>query len=207
MYRVPAGSMEPTIRIGDHIVVQKSAYGWTLPMTRIPMGAQQLPDRGDIIIFVYPGSDEGPKAWADLPGLTTIDYIKRVIGLPGDTVAVQNGIPYINGEPVVHALVGEDQFMTDRCLGHPVEEYTEMFGDKQHHIYLRTSLKMLDYPPTAVPDGHLFVLGDNRDHSADSRVWGFVPVENVKGRAATVWSSYSPCDEAERSDRSRMPLH
>ncbi|MEL6344604.1 MAG: signal peptidase I [Myxococcota bacterium] len=207
-FKIPSGSAAPTILIGDTILIRKWAYGAKIPMTRIPMGDAILPERGDIIVFVYPGSDEGsPAEWADLPipPFATLDYIKRVIGLPGDTVEIRGGVVFVNGEPLSQTRIAEDAFIDDQCQKYPVVEYVETAGDRQWSIWRsshdRTFADANDFPPQTVPDDGLFVLGDNRDHSSDSRRWGFVPLSNVKGRVERILTSVDQCTSLPRRDR------
>ena len=150
-FKIPSGSMEPTLLVGDHILVNKFLYGIKIPYvqsTLIPIGD---PERGDIIVFIYP--EDKSK-----------DYIKRVIGLPGDRIQIHGKQIFVNG------VVFEDKY------GH----YDERVGN---------SSRPLD-GKWEVPKGHYFVMGDNRDHSADSRFWGFVPSPNIKGKAFIIYWSW-----------------
>ncbi len=201
-FRIPSGSMVPTLEIGDHILVTKYSYGFRIPLTRIPIGDYTLPERGDVAVFVYPGSDEGRLSyWMDTPipfvtTLQTIDYVKRIVGLPGDTIEVRDNVLYINGEAQTKTLVERYEFVDDRCRSHPTKEYTESFPGGDHAILNATTfgMRMADYGPEVVPEGFVFAMGDNRDHSADSRVWGYVPLRNLKGKARFVWFSYDHCE-------------
>lgn len=205
-FRIPAGSMSPTLLVGDHILVQKSAYGFRLPVFRTPLETIRLPERGDVVVFIYPGSNEGkPLEQLDLPfpPFSTLDYVKRVIGLPGDTIEVKDSVVILNGEPLPQERVGEATFVDDRCRESPVVAYTEKIGERTHGVW-RSAIpgyQMKDFGPVTVPADQLFMLGDNRDHSADSRVWGFVPVENVKGRATNIWISLDSCTGTDRDER------
>ncbi len=210
-FRIPAGSMSPTLLVGDHILVRKTAYGLRLPVFRTPLEAIRLPERGDVVVFIYPGSNEGkPLQQLDLPlsPFSTLDYVKRVIGLPGDTVEVKDSVVILNGEALPQERVGEATFVDDRCRESPVEAYTERIGDRTHGVWRSATpgYSMKDFGPVTVPADHLFMLGDNRDHSADSRVWGFVPVENVKGRATNIWISLDNCVGTTRDERAGTPL-
>ena len=155
-FKIPSGSMEPTLLVGDHILVNKFIYGVKIPFIRetlIPIKKQ--PQRDDVIVFIYPRD-------------TSKDYIKRVIGLPGDHIEINDQKIYINGK------LYEDT--------HGV--YTE------HGKGLSQPLLKSRHQPIVVPDSHLFVMGDNRDHSSDSRVWGFVPLKSVKGKAFIIYWSW-----------------
>jgi len=148
-FKIPSGSMEPTLLIGDHILVNKFIYGIKVPLinkTIIPISA---PERGDIIVFIYPLDRKK-------------DFIKRVIGLPGDKIRVTNDQIYINGK-----------------------RYEDPYG-----VYRDNTRKTKNLGPFVVPEGSLFVMGDNRDHSYDSRYWGFVPMESVKGKAMIIYWSW-----------------
>ena len=154
-FKIPSGSMEPTLEIGDHILVNKFIYGIKIPFTHLSFGAWTQPKRGEVIVFIYPLEPEK-------------DFIKRVIGVPGDTVRIVNKKLYINGAEAQdpHAVYKED---------------TVLPGDAQ---------KRDNFGPITVPPGKIFVLGDNRDRSLDSRFWGFVPLEDVKGKAFIIYWSW-----------------
>lgn len=221
-FRIPSGSMVPTLAIGDHILVTKFSYGFRIPLTRIPIGSLSTPERGDVIVFVYPGSDENPDGsykpshYIDLPfpHFSTLDYVKRVVGLPGDRVSVRDNVLYINGKKQEKVFVDDKAFVDDRCRTHDTKHYREKLGDVEHDILnaSRSMLRMGDYPETLIPEGKVFVMGDNRDHSSDSRVWGMVPLWNIKGKARFIWLSYDQCEGSMpvlgsiRSDRFGIPV-
>ena len=197
-FRIPSGSMVPTLQIGDHIVVTKFSYGLRIPLTRIPITELKVPARGDVVVFVYPGSDEDKASyWVDLPfpPLATLDYVKRVVGLPGDTIEVRDNTVYLNGVPQGRDQQGDYTFVDDRCRENPTALFEEHLGDVDHATLASTlyGIQMRDFGPVTVPEGHIFAMGDNRDHSSDSRVWGFVPLRNIKGKAQYVWMSYDQC--------------
>ena len=155
-FKIPSGSMEPTLLVGDHILVNKFVYGVKIPFinrTVIPIGK---PKRGDVIVFIYPVD-------------RSKDFIKRVIGLPGDRVEIIDKTIFINGEP----------YKDDH--GYYSESGGKLTG---------ASIKRPPFGPKTVPDNNLLVLGDNRDHSSDSRVWGFVPLSSVKGKAFIIYWSW-----------------
>ena len=198
-FRIPSGSMVPTLAIGDHILVTKYSYGLRWPITRIPMTDLEAPDRGDVIVFIFPGSSEGkPSHWLDIPvpPFNSHDYVKRVIGLPGDTIEVRDNVVFINGVRQERSHVAKHDFVDDRCKSHATREFEEDLDGLKHPILnaTRYGLRMGDFGPKTVPDEHVFVMGDNRDHSADSRVWGMVPFRNIKGKARFVWLSYDKCE-------------
>ena len=148
-FKIPSGSMEPTLMIGDHILVNKFIYGIKAPFINKTIMPIRNPKRGDIIVFIYPLDRKK-------------DFIKRLIGLPRDTIRVVNNRIYINGKP-----------------------YDDPYG-----VYGGREKENQNLGPIIVPDGSLFVMGDNRDHSYDSRYWGFVPMESVKGKAVIIYWSW-----------------
>lgn len=171
-FKIPSGSMLPTLEVGDFILVNKFAYG-----LRLPVGHQRFvnlgnPERGDVIVFRYP---ENPN----------IDYIKRIIGVPGDEIAYYNKSLYINGEPV--PLEKRDGYYKNypQAL-----RYKETLGDVEHDILVNSIAPARDFVVN-VPRGNYFVMGDNRDNSRDSRVWGFVPQENLVGEAFLIWMNWN----------------
>jgi signal peptidase I len=193
-FQIPSGSMKPTLLVGDFILVEKFAYGLKDPIfndTLIPTGK---PKRGDIVVFKYPRN-------------TKLDYIKRVVGLPGDTVIYKDKqltiIPKCNQDKcpapikVTRKLIAKGQFHE---MGYPLNTYREQLGKVSHLIlinpYLRdnpsTYFQQSGTPSTEfiVPNGEYFVMGDNRDNSDDSRYWGFVPSHNLVGRAVAIWISF-----------------
>lgn len=186
-YKIPSGSMIPTLFIGDHIFVNKFAYGFKIPFTEIflenPIYATQekLPARGDVIVFRYPKNP-------------SINYIKRVIGLPGDTIQIKDKVLYINGKPI-KIVDRRDQNLEDGIENEEDRRVLSLHEEdlmNVHHavLYNMNSFLGSDYGPVDVPAGNLFVMGDNRDRSSDSRIWGFVPLENIKGKAMFIWLSF-----------------
>jgi signal peptidase I len=183
-FKIPSGSMERTLLPGDFLLVDKLAYGAVVPFTDLRVPGYRTPQRGDVIVFQYP-LDE------------TKTYVKRLVGLPGDTLAMREGVLVRNGavldEPyVVHS---------DPDL----DPGNDQFGWQRHYLVRTAEAAAFgDHPtrnnwgPLIVPAGKYFALGDNRDNSEDSRYWGFVPAENVRGRPLVVYYSYAP-DSAERA--------
>ena len=216
-FRIPSGSMVPTLEIGDHILVTKYTYGFRIPLTRIPIGELKSPQRGDVIVFVYPGSDldvppyhfrdtmftadkmedvdKKISYWVDLPLMmfTAIDYVKRVVAIPGDRIRVIDNIVYINGKPQNKTNKQDYNFVNDSCLSYPMKSFTEDLEGYSHEILTKASGRGLGLDEIVVPEDHVFVMGDNRDNSSDSRKWGFVPFRNIKGKARFVWLSYNQC--------------
>lgn len=172
-FRIPSSSMEPTLEEGDFILVSKFAYGVRLPVIGTKVVDLGTPQRGDVIVFRYPND---PRQ----------DYIKRVIGVPGDEIAYYQKRLYVNGRMVDEQPVGEH--VTENGL--PAQVYEEQLTDEGHRI-----LKMRErHDPRegsiTVPEGRYFVMGDNRDNSNDSRSWGFVPEENLVGEAFFIWMNW-----------------
>lgn len=178
-FQIPSGSMIPTLQVGDHIFVAKFSYGVTVPFTDKKLLDFGNPERGDVIVFKYPNDP-------------SIDYIKRVVGLPGDTVEVRNDQIFINGQPVPREhQPGACQPEEDRPFyARECNLWVERLGNRIHDTIFYGEGQ--SYPAKPVPEGMVFVMGDNRDNSNDSRVWGFVPVEYIKGRALIVWWSRGP---------------
>lgn len=203
-FRIPSGSMVPTLAIGDHILVTKFSYGFRLPLTRIPITELHPPERGDVVVFVYPGSDEGKLSyWLDLPipPFATLDYVKRIVGLPGDEIEVRDNTLYVNGAAQPKTYLDDFLFRDDNCATSDTRMYTEDLGGRPHAVLnvpnggmrIAGGLRPGDFGPEVVPEGMVFAMGDNRDHSADSRVWGYIPLRNIKGKAQFVWLSYDQC--------------
>ncbi len=162
-FKIPSGSMLPTLKIGDHILVNKFIYGVKIPFLRSTLIPIKDPKHHDIIVFKYP---HDPKK----------DYIKRVIGVGGDVVKIRDKYIFLNGEK------------------QEIKNYV-MYTDPE--IHSKSSSPRDNFGPVKVPAGHLFVMGDNRDNSADSRFWGFVGLKAVKGKAFIIyWSSIIPWEWA-----------
>ena len=182
-FRIPSGSMVPTLQIGDHILVSKVSYGLRIPYTDWEIISFDEPERGDVIVFRYP---EEP----------AVDYIKRIVGQPGDTIQVRNDQVYVNGEQAVQTREsGQYTFVDQRCQASLMNHYTENLLGVEHEIldFGRTG-HFSNYRSFTVPDGYFFMMGDNRHNSKDSRSWGLVPREFVKGKANWVWLSYDQCE-------------
>jgi signal peptidase I len=190
-FKIPSGSMVPTLLVGDLILVNKYTYGIRLPVVHTKIVSLNDPERGDVMVFRFPKDP-------------SVDYIKRVVGIPGDTVTYENNRISINGSPVPLRDAGEF-YDSDRLVYY--RQYSEKLGTLEHQLlteldkpsyisgvdafpfrnqctYSRTGLTC------KVPPGHYFVMGDNRENSLDSRFWGFVPEQNIVGKAFFIWMNF-----------------
>lgn len=172
-FRIPSGSMLPTLRVGDFILVNKFSYGLHLPVLRTEFLSLGKPQRGDVVVFKYP---ENPR----------IDYIKRIIGLPGDKIAYHDKKLIVNGEPVEIDFIGSYNRRTDRGGPGTFGLFVEHLPGAEHQILIHPLAPAIDFEVT-VDEGNYFVMGDNRDDSLDSRYWGFMPEENLVGKAFFIW--------------------
>ncbi|PJD95197.1 MAG: signal peptidase I [Legionella sp.] len=173
-FRIPSGSLEPTLLVGDFVAVNKFAYGLRLPVIEKKVASIANPKNGDIAVFRWPPE---PK----------FDYIKRVIGLPGDKVSYHNKVLTINGQEAKQKFVA---YTIDESSGRPVTQYKEDLNGITHDIFVRADVPAVDFD-VEVPEGQYFMMGDNRDDSADSRFWGFVPDSYLRGKAFLVWMSWN----------------
>ena len=187
-FKIPSGSMLPTLQIQDHIFVNKFKYGPTIPFTKTRLFTSMPPARGDVMVFETP--DPAPNNEGQ-------DFIKRVIALPGDTLAVDGGHPIINGWKVPSCSAGEYEFREGNAYGSPKrgELYVEYLGDATYLTLYEDGRFDGRQGPYRVKPGEVWVLGDNRNNSSDSRAWfghrgGGAPFENIKGRAMFVWLSF-----------------
>lgn len=156
-FKIPSGSMIPTLLIGDHILVNKFIYGTKIPLTDKKILVWRSPERGDIIVFKYP---ENPKK----------DFIKRVIATGGDVIEERDKIVYVNGKPLYEPYA----YHVDRTIRPGGNDPRDNFG------------------PVVVPKDKVFVMGDNRDQSYDSRYWGFVDMKDIRGKALLIYWSWDP---------------
>jgi len=173
-FRIPSGSMLPSLYIGDFILVNKFAYGIRLPVWNKKIIETGDPERGDVVVFRYPRDP-------------SLDYIKRIIGLPGDHVAYYNKVLYVNGKPVKRDFVGQYEGPGQSHAN----EYSEDLQGSKHAILLQPGRPSSLEGEYIVPEGMYFVMGDNRDNSNDSRVWGPVPERNLVGEAFMIWMHWN----------------
>lgn len=182
-FQIPSGSMLPTLIVGDFILVNKFAYGIRLPVLDRKVIEVGNPQRGDVMVFRYPSEP-------------SVNYIKRVIGLPGDTIRYSNeGRLFVNDQPVAEQLLGEEA----GSLG-SAAQYSEQLGAVEHRIRKQMSRYHVGAGEWQVPQGHYFMMGDNRDNSNDSRLWsdskipkgllGMVPDQNIVGKAFAIWLTW-----------------
>lgn len=190
-FKIPSGSMIPTLLVGDLILVNKFTYGLRLPVLNTRLTEGTPPKRGDVMVFRYP-----PRP--------SLDYIKRVVGVPGDEVAYLNKKLTINGQPVPQTRL-PDYF--DRDAMRYFKHFEEKFGDTTHRLlndderpafvpgveefpFKQNCRYSVEGVVCKVPEGHYFMMGDNRDNSLDSRYWGFVPDKNIVGKAFLIWMNF-----------------
>jgi len=184
-FQIPSGSMIPTLEVGDHIFVSKFAYSVGIPFTDAKIVELGAPKRGDIIVFKYPPDE-------------SVDYIKRVVGLPGETLEVRRNEVFIDGKPMPREFTGKPCVSGDipepgeEETERPCEAWLEHLGSVTHLAHQDPRFGPSNFGPVTIPAGHYFAMGDNRDNSKDSRVWGFVPYDLIKGRALIVWWSRDP---------------
>lgn len=176
-YQIPSESMVPTLHVGDFVLVNKYAYGIRLPVLGTKVIEIGEPQRGDVMVFIPP---HDPRY-----------FIKRVVGLPGDSIRYENKAIYVNGERSRYEFVDEYQERLPFSSGFiPIREYTEFFGDRPHATY---RYEFSEEPREwTVPADSFFVMGDNRGKSQDSRVWGFVSEANIVGKAVAIWVHKDP---------------
>lgn len=176
-FRIPSGSMMPTLLIGDFILVNKFTYGIRLPVLHHKIIDINKPERGDIVVFRFPKDP-------------SVDYIKRVIGLPGDKVAYYQKKLYINDQPITQISLGAYQGTKEEGISENIEHLLENLTTVEHSILVTHEQPTID-GVYIVPEGHYFVMGDNRDNSNDSRYWGTVPEANLVGKAFFIWMSWN----------------
>lgn len=175
-YKIPTGSMVPTLKVGDFIFAYKLSYGVPIPFSGGERWAGQLPKRGEVVVFRYPGNE-------------SVSYVKRVVGLPGDRIAIKNKKLVINEQEAEYEPLS-DEVIKDLPGREFYAAFRESFPGSTHLVIRSRNDEEDFFGPIVVPPGHIFVLGDNRDSSDDSRYWGTVPIKNLEGRVGLVWMSF-----------------
>jgi signal peptidase I len=186
-FRIPSGSMMPTLLVGDFILVNKFDYGIRLPVLNKKIIDIGEPKRGDVVVFRYPKDP-------------SVDYIKRVVGLPGDRIGYYDKILHINGKPVAQVPAGVYVGIGSGVSMSGAGERQEQLGDVQHKILVMPRTPGLE-GEFVVPENEYFVMGDNRDNSNDSRYWGTVPEENLVGKAFRIWMNWDSANGGIEWDR------
>jgi signal peptidase I len=187
-FKIPSGSMIPTLDIGDHLLVNKFIYGPRIPFTDTRLFAWKEPKRGEIIVFKYPENESK-------------NFIKRVVGLPGDKIEIKNGLLFINDQPVPVTGLGVYEG-GDQGAGYPGPKLLEeQLGAVNHKILYLRDQSGYNFGPVLVPKDSVFVMGDNRDNSQDSRVWGWVNHNKILGRAFIIYWSWDGNDRWVRWER------
>lgn len=194
-FKIPSGSMMPTLLAGDYILVNKYTYGLRVPVLNNTFFEINKPARGDVFVFHYPPEP-------------TVDYIKRVVGLPGDTIRYQEKQLTVNGKLLdvsyvndyIYPLEVKDEMGQVKEVTVKAERSKEELGEVRHDILIHElnnrydpdtlGDKLMNGETITVPEGHYFAMGDNRDNSSDSRVWGFVPEGNLVGKAFFIWFNF-----------------
>ena len=194
-FKIPSGSMIPTLQVGDFILVNKFTYGIRLPIVSKKLVEINSPKRGDVMVFHYP---ENP----------SVDYIKRIVGLPGDSIAYRNKKVFVNGVLQEQQQGGEYNYVESGLKFVHTELYNENLDGRPHALLINPEAPGIHLGAVAefphreacsytddevrctVPDGHYFMLGDNRDNSRDSRYWGFVPDKMIVGKAFMIWMNF-----------------
>ncbi|MFP4559794.1 MAG: signal peptidase I [Thiohalorhabdus sp.] len=188
-FKIPSGSMLPTLRIGDFILVNKFEYGLRLPLAGYKLTEGSAPERGDVIVFQFP-EDRG------------VDYIKRIVAVPGDRLEFRDDTLVVNGEPVPRTADGRFSYREPREGTVHANRFEERTDEHRYHVlYTENRQGRSINEPIRVPEGQYFVMGDNRDNSNDSRFWGTVPERNILGKAFMIWWSWDGQENAPRWGR------
>jgi signal peptidase I len=191
-FKIPTGSMLETLQIGDQLLVSKFHYGIRLPFSERTLIPVSEPGRGDIIVFEYPYDE---KLDATRPNLRDVDFVKRIVGLPGDTVEIRAKEVFVNDQPVTGPYeqhVRQDVEPNPLPEGHPaITVDPKAYFDHCEDSTLLCRSKRDWMPKLTVPEGQFFVMGDNRDESFDSRFWGFVKRDSIKGKAMVIYWSWT----------------
>lgn len=192
-FRIPSGSLEPTLLVGDFILVNKYYYGLRLPIAHELIYKNHEPLRGDILIFRWPPSP-------------SFDFIKRVIGLPGDHISYINKVLFINNHEIPQTFNQNITDTEDGMTFNVVQKEEDLLGVK-HQIFQIIDRLSYDFKDIVVPNNMYFVMGDNRDNSMDSRYWGFVADKNIVGKGDYIWMSWDSENKEIRWDRLFKRIH
>ena len=192
-FRIPSGSMMPTLLVGDFILVNKFSYGIRLPVLNAKVVDMDEPERGDVVVFRYPKNP-------------SVDYIKRVVGLPGDKIGYYNKVIYVNGEPAGQVPAGVYVGTGSGVSMSGASERLEQLGEVQHDILVMPRTPGLE-GEYVVGKNEYFMMGDNRDNSNDSRYWGTVPEANLVGKAFRIWMNWDGANGGVDWDRIGMKIH
>jgi signal peptidase I len=187
-YKIPTGSMVPTLKIGDFIFAYKIPYGIPVPFSNGDRWGLAYPQRGDVVVFRFPGNE-------------SVNYVKRVVGLPGDHIEIRHKKLYINAVEANYQPLGSE-VISDLPGKEYYSAFRESFDASTHLVINSSTAETAAFGPIVVEPGHIFVLGDNRDSSDDSRYWGTVPIRNLEGRVVLVWMSF---DWLNRWASERLP--
>lgn len=193
-FRIPSASLEPSLLTGDFVLVNKYDYGVRLPVVHEKLINNGQPQRGDIFVFRYPPNP-------------SVDFIKRVIGVPGDHIKYVNKVLYINGKKMPQEMKETTTRIDEEGRKQDVVIKEEDLMGVKHAIYQNQNQTATDFDDIVVPEGMYFAMGDNRDDSADSRYWGFVPEKNILGKAVLVWMSWDSNDHKIRWNRLIKSIH
>jgi len=195
-FKIPTKSMVPTLLVGDHLFVSKFVYGIRVPFTDNYLWRFQDPERGEVVVFKFPVDSardylrEQPASERDCIETSTFgtgkDFIKRVVGVAGDRIEVKNHHLYVNGRAATRGEV--EEHLTNNYMYPKKLRVTEQLGDQRYTVQYAESRKS-NFGPVRVREDHVFVMGDHRDNSSDSRCWGQVPIDHLKGRAWFIWLS------------------
>jgi signal peptidase I len=191
-FRIPSGSMMPTLLVGDFILVNKYTYGLRLPVLHTKFVELGEPERGDVVVFRYPKDP-------------SVDYIKRVVGVPGDTIGYYDKVLYINGKPAGQVPAGVYVGTGSGVSMSGASRRSEQLGDRQHEILVMPRTPGLEGEYIVRQDEY-FVMGDNRDNSNDSRFWGAVPEANLVGKAFRIWMNWDSANGGVDLDRVGMKI-
>jgi signal peptidase I len=194
-YRIPSGSMIPALLIGDWLFVNKLVYGPNIPFTNTNLPGYANPMRGEVVVFKSPYQPDEEAIGND----PTPTLVKRLVGMPGDTIYMRDGLLHINGVPQRQGYGAEQNPKGDPDEVHPLFDWQKKVGLTQSRFGPAPAQPTHDHwGPLVVPEGHYFMMGDNRYFSKDSRYWGLVPRQNMRGRPIFIYYTFVPSEESDR---------